>query len=121
MQFALRVLISAAAVWLATAVVPGLDWSGEWWQILLIGLVVGLVNTVLKPIFTVLSIPFLVVTLGLFIVVINWVLLAIVVWLSAPERLDLGLTSADGWSTFWGSVVVSVASWGLAVMTSPVR
>ncbi len=34
MQFALRVLISAAAVWLATAVVPGLDWSGEWWQIL---------------------------------------------------------------------------------------
>jgi putative membrane protein len=121
MNFVLRVLISAAAVWVATAVVPGLDWSGEWWQILLIGLVVGLVNTVLKPIFTVLSIPFLVVTLGLFIVVINWVLLAIVVWLSAPERLDLGLTSADGWSTFWGSVVVSVVSWGLSVMTSPVR
>lgn len=121
MPFVLRILIIAAAVWVATGVVPGLEWDGEWWYLLLIGLVFGLVNTVIKPILTLLSLPVVVITLGLFILVINWAMLALVVWLSAPERLDLGLTSSGGWATFFGSLVVSVVTWALSAMVPAAR
>jgi len=115
--FILRTLISAAAVWVAVVVVSGLDWDGSIWQLLLIGLIVGLVNALVKPLATLLSLPLLILTLGLFLLVINWLMFAIVVWLAAPDRLDLGLTSADGLSTFLGSIVVTLVSWGLTVIT----
>ncbi|CAN5488813.1 MAG: phage holin family protein [Acidimicrobiia bacterium] len=117
MPFILRTLISAAAVWVAVVVVSGLDWDGSIWQLLLIGLIVGLVNALVKPLATLLSLPLLILTLGLFLLVINWLMFAIVVWLAAPDRLDLGLTSADGLSTFLGSIVVTLVSWGLTVIT----
>lgn len=106
---------------MATGVVPGLDWEGEWWHLVLIGLVFGLVNTIVKPILTLFSLPAVVLTLGLFLLVINWLMFTLVVALSAPERLDLGLTSTDGWATFFGSLVVSVVTWGLTAMFPPAK
>jgi putative membrane protein len=120
-QFVLNVLISTFAVWLAAGIIPGLDWQGELWQILVIGVIVGLVNAIVKPLLTLLSLPFLVITLGLFYLVVNWAVFALVVWMSGPDNLDLGLTSTSGWATFFGSIVVSLASLGLSMMAGPRR
>jgi putative membrane protein len=51
-----------------------------------------------------------VLTLGLFILVVNTIMLSLTMWLSGPEVFDLGLRSTGFWATFWGAVVISVVS-----------
>lgn len=111
MKFILRVAITTFAVWIAVAVVGGLEFDGSFWHLALIGLILGVINASIKPILTVLSIPFIVLTLGLFLLVINWATFALVVWLAAPERLDLELVSSGFWATFFGAVLISIVSW----------
>lgn len=111
MKFVLGVAINAFAVWVAVGVVGGLEFSGDFWKLLLIAVILGAVNAAIKPVLKVLSIPLIVITMGLFLLVINWLMFALVIWLAAPERLDLGLTSTGFWATFFGAVIVSIASW----------
>jgi putative membrane protein len=108
----IRILINAAALWVAVAIVGGLEFDGEWWALLIIALIMGVVNVVVRPILTILSLPAIVLTLGLFLFIVNAAVLGIVIWVS--DSLGLGLTS-DGffWSTFLGAIVVSLVSWGL--------
>lgn len=103
---------TAAGVWVAVRVIPGLDFDGSAWAFLGVALLVALANMIVKPILSVLSLPVVIVTLGLFLLVINAIVLQLVVWLSAPERLDLGLTSSGFfWATFFGALVISVVRW----------
>lgn len=111
MKFIVGVAINAFAVWIAVGVIDGLEFSGDFWKLLLIAVILGVVNTGIKPILKILSIPFIIMSLGLFLLVINWVMFALVIWLAAPDRLDLGLTSTGLWSTFLGALIVSVTSW----------
>lgn len=111
MNFILRVAITTFAVWIAVAIVGGLEFDGSFWNLALIGLILGVINAAIKPILTVLSIPFIILTLGLFLLVINWAMFAITVWLAGPERLDLGLASTGFGATFLGAVLVSIVSW----------
>jgi putative membrane protein len=111
----LKVLIGAAALWVAVLVVPGLDFDGSVVALLLVALVLGIINAVVRPILTILSLPLVVLTLGLFLLVVNAIALAIVVWISGA--LDLGLTSDGFWSTFLGALVVSLVVWGLETIT----
>ena len=111
MKFLVGLAINAFAVWVAVGVIDGLEFSGDIWKLLLIAVILGVVNTGIKPILKVLSIPFIVMSLGLFLLVINWVMFALVIWLAAPDRLDLGLTSTGLWSTFLGALIVSITSW----------
>lgn len=110
MKLILTLLGTAFALWIAVWLVDGFEFEGEWWQFLIIAGLVGLANAVIRPIAKLISLPFMIVTLGLFAIVINAVLLQVVVWLSGPDLLDLGLTS-DGffWSTVLASIVVSIA------------
>jgi putative membrane protein len=111
MRYLLRVGITTFAVWIAVALVGGLEFDGSFWRLALIGLILGVINASIKPILTVLSIPFIVLTLGLFLLIINWATFALVVWLAGPERLDLGLVSSGFWATFFGAVLISLVSW----------
>ncbi len=86
MNFIIKVLINAAALWVAARFVPGIDLTADVWQILLIALVFGLINTFLKPILKVLSLPVIILTLGLFAIIVNVILLAITAGLDG--RLD---------------------------------
>lgn len=109
MKRVLGILVTALGIWVAVAIVPGLDFTGEWWQFLLLALILSVVNAVVKPVVKLLSLPVLLLTLGLFLLVINALMLSLTVWLADPARLDLGLTS-DGffWSTFLGALVISI-------------
>ena len=112
----IKVLVNAAALWVAVLLLDGLELhqdlaDGGWVQLLIIGLILGVVNAIVRPILTVLSLPLVILTLGLFLLVVNAIVLALVIAISGA--LDLGLESAGfGW-TFLGALVVSLVSWGL--------
>jgi putative membrane protein len=108
MALLIRIVINAFAVWVAVGIVSGLEMSGSIWQLLLIALILGVINAFVKPIMKLLSIPLIIMTLGLFLLVINTIVFGIVIWLAAPERLDLGLASSGFWATFFGAVVISL-------------
>jgi putative membrane protein len=101
-------LLNAAALWIAAAILPGLDFTGSAVDLLLVAAVFGLVNSLLRPILTVLTCPLIVLTLGLFTLVINALMLLVTGWLSA--RWDLGFTVAGFWAAFLGGVVVGLVS-----------
>ena len=114
MTFVLRVLVNALAIWLATLVVGGLDVVGgedtatTVIVFIVVALVFGIVNAVVKPVVKLLSLPLYILTLGLFTLVVNAAMLWLVAWLS--ERTEYGLRVEDFWSALVGALIVSVVS-----------
>jgi len=113
----IRILINAAALWVAVALLDGFNYdfaTHGWLAFLGLALLLGVVNLVVRPILQFLTLPAILLSLGLFLLVINAITLAIVVALAGP--LDLGLTSANfGW-TFLAALIVSLVSWGLETL-----
>lgn len=101
-------VLNAAALWIAAWLLPGLDFRGSALDLLLVAAVFGVVNSLLRPILTVLTCPLIVLTLGLFTLVINAFLLLVTGWISA--RWDLGFTVSGFWAAFLGGVVVGLVS-----------
>lgn len=108
---------TALSLWAAVGIVGGFEFDGAVWEFLVVAAIVGLANAFVKPFLQLLSLPLIVLTLGLFLIIVNALVLQFSVWLSGPEVLDLGLTS-DGfwWSTFWASIVISVVGWLLGMV-----
>jgi putative membrane protein len=114
MRFLLRLIISAATLWVAIEIVPGVDYQGPWIYLLLVALVFGVLNAFLRPLLKLLACPLMILTLGLFTLVIN----AVVFWLTGALSRSLGLGfHVDGfWPAFLGALVVSVVSILLSVL-----
>jgi putative membrane protein len=112
--FFVRLLINAAALWVATRLVPGVTFTGDWLPFLGVALVFGVINTFIGPVVKILSIPFILVTLGVFLFVINGLML----WLtsSLSGALGLGFHVSGFWAAFFGALVVSIVSTLLSVM-----
>jgi putative membrane protein len=106
MGFLVRVLINGLAIYFAAAIVPGLGISGPL-AALGAGLVFGLINAVVRPVLIVLTLPLTLLTLGLFIFVLNGFCL----WLTAA--LVKGFEVHGFWPAFFGALIVSVVSWVL--------
>ena len=104
MGFLLRVLVNAATIALAAALIPGIRLDGAW-PALLAGVVLGLVNALVRPVLVVLTLPLTIVTLGLFLLVLNGVCLALTAWLVPGFDLDGFLPAV------LGALVISVVSW----------
>lgn len=99
----LRWLVLALAVWAAAGLVPGIDYA-NWQSLLIAALVLGILNAFVKPVLNFLSLPFIVVTLGLFLLVVNALVLLLAAWL-VP-----GFHVAGFWSAVGGSLVISIVS-----------
>ncbi len=104
-------LINTAAIYVAAAVVPGLAIGGLL-TALGAGLVLGLINAVVRPILIVLTLPVTLLTLGLFILVLNGLCL----WLTAS--LVRGFVVSGFWSAVFGALIVSIVSWLLTAFVS---
>lgn len=104
MGFALRVLVNALAIWLATEIVPGLT-ARSAVTVLGAALVLGLINAIVRPVLLVLTLPLTLVTLGLFLFVLN----ALCLWLTSA--IVPGFEVRGFWAAFWGALVVSIVSW----------
>ena len=111
MGFLLRVLVNAGAIYLAAAIVRGIEISGLV-AALGAGLVLGLINAVVRPVLIVLTLPVTLVTLGLFLFVLN----AFCLWLTA--RIVKGFEVDGFWAAVLGSLVVSAASWLVTAFVS---
>ena len=105
-----RLIINAIALWVAIRLVPGLNFAGSWFALMFIALIFGLVNAFVRPIILFFSCPLIILTLGLFILVVNTIMLSLTVWLAGPNFLDLGLTSTGFWATFFGAIIISLVS-----------
>lgn len=78
--FLIRVLIVAAGLWVASKLVPGVEIT-DGWSLLGAALVLGIINAVVRPVVIVLTLPLTILTLGLFLLVINAAMLSLVAWL----------------------------------------
>lgn len=104
MRLILKLFVNAAALWVAGYLVTGIDLDGDFLTIMLVALVFGIVNTFIKPILKALSFPVIILSLGLFALVINAAMLGITAaWTNA-------LSIADFWSALLGAIVISVVS-----------
>ncbi len=105
----LRLLVTAASLWVAVRIVPGLSFEGGALAFLGVAVVFAVVNAVVRPLALVFSVPLLLVTLGLFWLVVNGLML----WLTSALSGALGLRfEVRGfWAAVLGALVVSVASW----------
>ena len=100
----IRLFVNAVALWVAARLVTGIKLSGEFGPVLLVAAVFGLVNALLRPLVMLLSIPFVILTLGLFTLVIN----ALMLMLTAAL---VGSLSVSGfWAALWGSLLISLVS-----------
>lgn len=109
-RLVLKIAVYALAIWVAVEVIDGLHLDDPSWTALaLIAVVFAAVNAVVKPIVKVLSLPVVLLTLGLFLLVIN----ALMLWLTMriSDALELGLSSDGFGSTFLGALVISVVVW----------
>jgi putative membrane protein len=104
----IRWLILAAAVWAAAAIVPGIHLSGLG-STLLVALILGLLNLYVRPLLFWVSLPATIVTLGLFLIVLNAILLGLADWVANIDS-DIRF-SVDGiWAALFGAVIISIVS-----------
>ena len=115
--FIVRWLITAVAVWAAAKLIDGIHLDG-WKSTLVVALVLGLLNAYLKPLLTIGTILFVVLTAGLFLIIINTILLALTAWFLG--RFDSIQFRIDGfWDAFFGAVIISIVSFVLTRFIDP--
>lgn len=102
--FVIRLALNILGLWLATEVVPGMSIQGAG-SFIAAGLLLGIVNAIVRPVIVLLTLPFTVVTLGLFILVVNAAMLGLVSVLVT----DFQLTGF--WAAFFGAIIVGLTGW----------
>jgi putative membrane protein len=120
-HFAIKTGINAVALWVAAMVVPGIK-LGEGTSIgtnlltvLLVALIFGLVNAVVRPIVKLFALPALILTLGLFIFVVNALMLVLTSWLAAKLGLAFEIDKFF-WSAVMGALIITAVSWVLSIV-----
>jgi putative membrane protein len=122
MPFLIRLLVNAAALYVATRLVPGVSFDGGTLPFLGVALVFGVLNAFVRPLMQILTFPLILVTMGFFLLVVNGLMLWLTSSLSAS--LGLGFHVSGFWAAFWGAIVVSVTSLLLSMLirdSSPTR
>ena len=112
MNFIVRWLVTAIAVGVAVWLVPGIGIVGgteAWAAIAIFGLILSLINISVKPVMQVLSLPITVITLGIFYLVVNTLMLYVAAWL-ANGIFQVGIDIATFGSAFVASIVISIVS-----------
>ena len=112
----IRFLALAIAISVATFLVPGVSLTAGSTQakviaMLCVAVIFGVVNAVVKPLFELITAPLILITLGLFLLVINTVLMMLTSWVAA--QFHLGWHVADWGAAFWGALIVSIVSFVL--------
>jgi putative membrane protein len=107
-KFFLRWAITVIAIYAAVMIVPGIDFVGNWTGMLWLALIMGLLNALVRPLLKFLTCPLIILTLGLFTLVIN----TLIFWLTSiiGQSFGIGIMVDGFWSAFLGGLVVSIVS-----------
>ena len=107
-----RLIVVALSLWLASELVPGIEVQGGW-TLMGAAILLGLVNAVVRPVLVVLTLPFTILTLGLFLLVINAAMLGLV-----AAMFD-GFTIESFWSAILASLIISIIGWLASWLIGP--
>lgn len=111
----MRIGLMMAAVWITVQLVPGLEFSGDTWSLLVVALLLGVANGIVIPILKLLALPVRILTLGLATLAIN---VAVIVGLIVlAENLDLGISSDGLGATMLGALALTVLSSIISYLT----
>jgi putative membrane protein len=119
MDRVIQILVNAGALYVADFLIGGITFAGAWWKFLLVALAFSLLNTYVRPILRILTLPISVITLGIFLLVINAAMLLLTSAIS--DQLTLGF-HVDGFgAAFLGAIVVAVVGWILSIVIGAAR
>lgn len=122
MRFLIWVVVNALALAAAAWLLGGIEVTGDTTQdriitLVLVALIFGVINAIVEPVVKLLSLPVIILTLGLFLMVINAAMLLLTGWLS--EQFGLGFRVDGFWTAVLGGIIITVATWILeAVLPS---
>jgi len=112
--FIIRTVITAISLWVAVVLIPGISYEGAWWGLLLVAIVFGVINALVRPVLVLLSCPLIVLTLGLFIFILNAFLLWLTGQVSGALGLDFRVTGF--FSAILGAIIVGLVSTALNLL-----
>jgi putative membrane protein len=120
-EFVVRVLVSALTLWLVVwlfddITLTAADDTEKVLTLLATAVIFAVVDSVVAPVVKILSIPFIIVTLGLMLLVINALMLLLTSWFAGV--IGLGFHVEGFWTAVWASIVISLASWALSALLS---
>ncbi len=124
MRFVTWLLTHAGALAIATWLLDGIWFDGptsgseeiseKWLPLLIVALISGLVSVVVEPVVKFFSLPFIILTLGLLLLVINALMLLLTEWLA--DQLDIGFHVDGFWNALLGSIIITIATFGIRVL-----
>lgn len=114
MLFLLRLIATAIALWVSVLIVPGITYAGGALGLVGVAILFGLVNAFIRPVLKLLTCPLVVLTLGLFVFVVNGLML----WLTSELSMSVGIDfNVDGfWAALFGAIIVSLTSTALTLL-----
>jgi putative membrane protein len=120
LSFIVRLIVNGLAIWVATELVDGVTLSGsstsdDLLTLLLVAVIFAAVNLLIKPIVKLLSLPFYIITLGLFTFIVNAFMLWLTSWIASLFDLPFEV-EGFWWEAILGSVVISLVSWVLNLL-----
>ncbi len=115
LNLSINIIAILAAVWL----VPGIELRGVWWGLAVVALLFGLINSAVRPLLLLLTLPFVIITLGFFMLIINALMLYLTSWLA--QGFGIFFDIANFGSALIGSVLISVISTGLRLLSGENR
>jgi putative membrane protein len=113
-KFIIRWAINAVGLYAAVLIVPGIQLRGDWTGVLWLALIFGLLNALVRPLLKFLTCPLIILTLGLFTLVINTLVLMLTS--RVGQVFGIGLSVADFWTALLGSLVISIVSVVMSVI-----
>ena len=115
----IRWIINAVALGVAATFIRGIYVDGGWQVLALTALIFGLVNALIRPLVTLLTCPLIILTLGLFTLVVNAGMLLLASWLAG--LMGIGFTVDGFWPAFWGGLIISIVSAVLSMVLKDER
>jgi putative membrane protein len=109
MKLILRIVINGIAIWATTLLLSGFEFSGNVLNLIIVASIFGLINAIIRPVVKLLAFPINLVTLGLFTLVINTLMLWLTVWLSGSLSLEGGMFQSF-LTAFLGAIIISIIS-----------
>ena len=114
MRFLIWVVVNALALAAAAWLLGGIEVTGDTTQdriitLVLVALIFGVINAIVEPVIKLLSLPLIILTLGLFLLVINAAMLLLTGWIS--EQFDLNFTVDGFWTALLGGIIITIATW----------
>lgn len=119
MGFIVQLVLTAGALWLSTVMVDGIEVTGSsgfnnLLTLLVVALIFGLVNALIKPLVQLFGCAFYVLTLGLFALVVNALMFWLTGWLA--DTINLPFHVNGFWAAFWGAIIVSIVSFFIGIL-----